>query len=760
MSRKQHSAGRLSLMVSIAAALISSGALAQTSGSSSDGPANQQPAEEAARDRDADEKTGKQKDQPVTLQQMKVTAQRYGTALEKTPVAVTALNAQVLSDRQIVDVEDLGSQVPGVQISQATSSTSQMKVTFRGARTETGGIRANGTVGVYVDNVIQPRPNGAFFNLFDVDQVEVLRGPQGTLYGRNTSGGAIKLQTKVPSYYWAGTAEVAAGNFGSLSEKVYVSGPIIKDKLAFSLAGMHEERDGFVYGLEHGRRIGGKDLSAERLKILFQPTETVTFDLALYGIQDHSDLILPTPLALLPGVVDPYAFRGRDLTIYEMYANLGQWNKQKGASLNASWQVTENLTLDSITGYGNMEAYNEGNDTFLTAQRQAANGGRLDISNNIASRLTDSWFTQEFNALYTSDRLEAIIGLYYFREEGRQSNITSGTATNLEKSLTTAPAIFGQATYTIGGGVSVVGGLRHTRETTDYFSYTFSSPAGPQVGRSVFTSNTPKLGINWQVNPNLFTYASWTRGTRSGGFNTRDLNGNLAPTPYGAEWVDSYELGGKFISADRKFSLNASLYQADYTDQQLARILAGPGYVAIFYENAGASQVRGLELESNWRVSNDLFLYAIAAFQEGKYTKPFFCNNQRGVRVDCTKKHLKGLPAQKWSLGFKYTPTIQMLPGQLSFNGSWDHNSKIYNTIANPLPPPDDYGPTPKLDLFNASVSWVDDAHRWRVALEARNLTNKHYVDAGFTQSNPINPGVVGYLGNPRETWIRVGYSF
>lgn len=86
--------------------------------------------------------------------------------------------------------------------------------------------------------------------------------------------------------------------------------------------------------------------------------------------------------------------------------------------------------------------------------------------------------------------------------------------------------------------------------------------------------------------------------------------------------------------------------------------------------------------------------------------------------------------------------------------------SIIYNTIANPLPPPDDYGPTPRLDLFNASIGWVDDAHRWRVSLEARNLTNKRYVDAGFTQSNAISPGVVGYLGNPRETWIRVGYSF
>src|SRR6185312_9699394 len=114
----------------------------------------------------------------------------------------------------------------GVQITQATSSVSQMGVTFRGARTETGGIRANGTVGIYIDNVIQPRPNAAFFSLFDVDQVEVLRGPQGTLYGRNTSGGAIKIETKLPAYYWTGSAQMGLGNFDGREAKVYISGPV------------------------------------------------------------------------------------------------------------------------------------------------------------------------------------------------------------------------------------------------------------------------------------------------------------------------------------------------------------------------------------------------------------------------------------------------------------------------------------------------------------------------------------------------------
>src|SRR5690606_19179238 len=119
------------------------------------------------------------------------------------------------------------------------------------------------------------------------------------------------------------------------------------------------------------------------------------------------------------------------------------------------------------------------------------------------------------------------------------------------------------ATYSFGNGVSVVAGLRYTRETTDYFALTLGSAAGDQVGHSTFSSTTPKLGVNWEVNPNLFTYASWTRGTRSGGFNSRDpRTAEIKPTPYGAEWVDSYEVGAKLSSKDNRFRLNATAFVA------------------------------------------------------------------------------------------------------------------------------------------------------------------------------------------------------
>ena len=729
------------VIVSAAATFLSSAAIGQTSNAAAEGQTSSTAGDESG------------------LEQIIVTAQRYGTSLQTTPVSVTALSAMTLTDRQVVTVQDLVTQIPGVQLSSGTAPSSQMKITMRGARTETSGIRANGTVGVYIDNVIQPRPMGQFFSLFDVAQVEVLRGPQGTLYGRNTSGGAIKIQTKRPTYFWTGSGRVTAGNWDSLAANVYLSGPLIADKLAFSLSGEHRERDGFLYGLLDERRIGDEDISTQRLKLLYQPTETLAFDLAVYGTQDDSETSTPIPLLVLPGVVDPYAVPGRDLTVSELRQKHDQSTDQEGASLNAAWDITDDLQLVSISGYGKMRKYNHGNDS-LTAALQQARGGVLDISGDNKVYLRDTWFTQEFNALYTGDRLNAVVGLYYFREDGWESGQTAGVATDLQESLVEAPAVFAQATYDISEEVSVLAGLRYTRESVDYFSHDFGSAEGPQIGHSVFNSTTPKLGINWQVNSSLFTYVSWTQGTKSGGFNTRTFAGELQPTPYGAEWVDSYELGGKFMSEDGRFRLNATLFRADYTDQQLATILSGDGWSGFFWLNAGESRVQGLELETDWQVLDNLTLYAIMAFQDGKYTKPFECRNQYGITMDCTDNHLKGVPERKSSVGFKFTPTIPLLPGSLTINGVWDHNSVMYNTTANPLPGFEEYGPTPALDLFNASVHWTDNEDHWSASLDVRNLTDKSYVHTGIWRSHPVSPGVDGYVGRPREVLVRVGYAF
>ncbi len=682
-----------------------------------------------------------------------ITAQRYGGSVRTTPIAVTALGEKDLTDRGVINVRDLATQVPGITLAPATAASSQMKVVVRGAGPETGGIRTNGTVGVYIDNVIQPRPMGAFFDFFDITRVEFLRGPQGTLYGRNTSGGAIKLVTKQPSYNWNVAGQLAAGDWGALEGKGYISGPIVGDMLAFSVSAVHRGREGFLKGLKEGRRVGILDRSAERAKLMFEPTKNLRFVASVYGMQDNSDAIIPIPLITVAGVNDPYAIPDRDLTIDEQLANRKQEIKQWGASLNATYDITSKLQLGSITGYGKLKQLNLGNDTFVTPAIFAARGG-LVTKNSSVVHLDDHWFTQEVNVIYTGDRLKAVGGVYYFYEDGTQQGATAGSQTDDARNTVKAPAIFGQGTYDFGSGVSVVGGLRYTREKTDYLALTIGSAAGSQIGHSTFPSWTPKLGVNWEINDRIFTYASWTKGTRSGGFNSRDpATGALKPTPYGAEWVNSYEVGAK-LALPYGFRINSTAYLADYSDLQLSTFI--PGNNIIVTLNAGAARVWGLELEPNWQITDSLDLYSNMAFADGKYTKTFKCANQFGVQVDCTDRRIKGLPKFKAGTGLRFSPVIASLPGRLTFNGSWDHTSKVYNNIANEP----ELVQTPPLDLFNASIAWRSPDNRWSASLEGRNLSNKHYVQAGLLRSDPIKPAVVGYIGEPRQFMLRLGYEY
>jgi iron complex outermembrane receptor protein len=265
---------------------------------------------------------------------------------------------------------------------------------------------------------------------------------------------------------------------------------------------------------------------------------------------------------------------------------------------------------------------------------------------------------------------------------------------------------------------------------------------------------TPKLGLNWEINDRVFTYASWTKGTRSGGFNSRDpATGAIKPTPYGAEWVDSYEVGAK-LALPHGFRLNSTAYLADYSDLQLSTFI--PLNNIIVTLNAGAARVWGLELEPNWQINDTFNVYASLAFARGKYTKTFNCANQFGVQVDCTNKRIKGLPAFKSGTGFRYSPLIPGLPGRLTFNGSWDHTSKVYNNIANEP----ELVQTAPLDLFNGSVAWRSPDNHWSASVEGRNLTNRHYVQAGLLRSDPVKPAVVGYIGEPRQIMVRLGYEF
>lgn len=687
------------------------------------------------------------------LEEVMVTAERYGASIQTTPVAVTAISAAALEERAVNNVLEAAEEIPGIVLEPITGSSSAMRVVSRGANQEQAGFRSNATVGVYIDEFIQPRPNGAFFDFFDMERMEFLRGPQGTLYGRNSSGGAMKLYTKRPSLTWTGGAQIAAGNWNQEEAKGYLSGPIVGEKLAFSLSGVKRERDGFIWGLVPNRRVGGLDRRAERLKFLWLPTEKLELNAAITASQDYSEPAVSVPLTVLPGVVNPYAVPGRSLTFSENVGNTDSALNQNMATINATYSWSDALNINSISGYARQKSHTTGELTF-SAPEVTQGGNPIPIGSNNDGTGDSKWWSQELNATYDTARLKGVFGLYYFGEKGSTRATSPTSATQDADHEVEAPAVFGQVTYSITDALRVTAGTRYTKETTDFFAFTEGQPA-PRVGTSTYKSTTPRFGIDWQVTPQLFTYASYTKGFRAGGFNNRNpVTAEVEVTPYAPEYVDSYEIGGKYQTVDNRFRLNVAIFRAEYEHMHLAVFIPDTSFIVTL--PAAGARVEGIELESAWQVIDSLQIYGNLALNSAKYTDPFECTNAHSQRVECSGNEPKGVIPVKSNLGIRFRPDLGWLPGQLSLNASWAHNDMYYNNVANEL----DIVQTPQLDLYNATLSWSDASGRWNVAVEGRNLADKIYRQAGLQTSNPIQPAVVAYPGPRRTVIARVGINF
>ena len=694
------------------------------------------------------------------LPEVTVTAERFSENVETTPVAVTALSTQTLASRQITSIQNVSSQIPGIVIAPATGSSNSLRIVLRGADQEQGGINFDPAVGVYIDGVYQPRINGAFFDFFDIQSLEVLRGPQGTLYGRNTSGGAIKIATLDPTFHWAGRAEVAAGNWNTREAKAWASGPLVPDLLAFSVSAVYRYHDGFISDPFYSRRIGNMDRRAERAKLLFTPGPNFRAVLSVFGMQDYSDPGVGVPLQVGLGAVDPYATGdSRNLTTSEVFGPMGQRLNNNQASLNATYTVSPNFTLTSITGYGDLNITGAGSILWITGAAQKARNGALNIGAGGLGYTHDVFYSQEFDAAYTTDRLKAVGGLYYFHEDGKNDAVIASPP-NSQHRITKADAVFGQATYKLFGGFALVAGLRFTHEDADFTQFYPTLISHSQSLSDSFSGTTPKLGLNWQINSNLFTYFTWTKGFKSGGINPVPPNTNTgvpghvgAPVPYGPEKVTNYEVGAKFQTDDHRFQLNTALFDAEYDGLQLPVFF--PGTSNSYTSNASGASIKGIELEPTWQITRDLRLYGNMSFYTGKYTAPFVCSLANGAFAECSNKKIKGLMPGKEVIGIDYTLPLH-IPGQLSITAQGTHTTHYYNNVANQGPLVQTYPVT----IYNASLVWTDSEGHWRTALEVTNLTDKHYVVAGLQLASPTTPSVTGYVNDPRVLLARVDYTY
>ncbi|RKR03817.1 TonB-dependent receptor [Maricaulis maris] len=702
-----------------------------------------------------------------------VTSRRREESLQDVPLSVSAFGEAQLEDLQASDISALQNAVPNLTMH--TGDAENAVIYIRGVGQVDSLAFAEPGVGVYLDDVYLARTQGAILDVFDVERVEVLRGPQGTLYGRNTIGGAVRFISTRPGSDPGARLELGAGNHGQLFARARMSGDLVDDRLAGKAALFYSARDGYSTNEVDGSDDGDVNRIAGRLGFLFMPTDDVELELTVEGASDSPDTSrTPARMTDVAGIDpatgtvsifaaqdDPYAIRAS----YNDLDDLSSW----GVTARAQWQVSDALSLTSITGQRTLD-YDSNLDL---------DGTELEIF-EIFVREEAEQFSQEFRAEYDAGgALQLTGGVYYFDDQDTTFNGLAGSAialplgggaylpyplqtASINDQNTEAWAAYFDASYALSDRLRLSGGLRYTSEDKSFtrlqevYAPGTSNPPPFQTGAGIvatdidtsetFDALTPRIGLDYRVNDAVMLYGLASRGFKSGGFDGRS-NTPFDANPYDPEFVWSYEAGIKSTLMDGELVLNAAVFRNDYTDLQLSSFTANPGTGAFEaqFTNAGEAVIQGVEAEAMWRPADGLTLTGHVGYMDAFYEEYIGAG---GVNI-ADDRELVNTPELSGGIAFTYEwPVSDNLYATVHADASW--RSKTYTTVSSAESlAQDGYA------LVNAFASIAAADERWEIRAGVRNLFDEAYINQAFDLIE--FPGYqLAYYGAPRTFDIRL----
>jgi len=696
-----------------------------------------------------------------------VSARRRDESLLEVPISVTAFSGETLEARGVPDITALQFKAPNLTLQVARGSNSTLIAFIRGVGQQDPLWGFEPGVGLYVDDVYIARPQGAVLDIFDVERIEILRGPQGTLYGRNTIGGAVKYVTRRLGDEF--TARVK-GSYGSYNQ-VDLTGTVaipLGPNLAVGGGIAWYQRDGFGRNLTTGAEHYNRDVLAGRLSAEFD-SDIVFIRVAGDRTEDRSNARHGSRLVGNAGLPDfqPLA------SVYDTRAGIGDRNKvvTQGVSITGEVTLSDTLSAKSIT------AWRDGRtDTLIDFDNTP--GPVLDVP----AFYDDRQFTQEVQLLVNTERLQGVIGGYYLN--GRASGafdtvlglaslsiLTSGTV------RTKSYALYGDVSFDLTDTLKLSGGLRWTKDdkTGTVFRRNFTGIRSPQFGnpaaipgliRTDYTNSrsdekvTPRIALSYQPDSNLNLYASWGRGFKSGGF---DMRGDAVFTPntvngYDPETIDSFEVGVKSALLNRRLFVNAALFASDYRDVQITvqAPIAPPGVgVASVVDNAGKARIRGLELEATARPTDRLSLNLALGYTDAKFTEFFTFIAGGTTPVDVADQRVfQNTP--RWVVNTSVTWSAPLAGGTLSLTPALALRDR-YSQFEIPNPLLDQ----PAFVLLDASANWESADSRFTLAVHGRNLTDERYRIGGYNFPGALfGNSVIGFYGPPRTVTVTAGVRF
>ncbi len=694
------------------------------------------------------------KSEAAKLGTITVTARKREETLQEVPIAVTAFSDQKLEDFNVEDLSDLGAQVPNMTIYAARGSSSTVTAYIRGVGQSDPLWGVDPGVGIYLDDVYIARPQGALLDVFDVDRIEVLRGPQGSLYGKNTIGGAIKYVSRVLSPDFGGSVSLAAGSYNQLDGKVSVNVPLSDSGWVARFAGASLSRDGFGENRFTGQDVSDKEIMAGRFTLGYIGSDQFSMRFTADGIDDASAVrgarmlatnrFAPTALPL----DDRYDVRNGMPNIND--------TTMEGYSLTLDFKLNDDWSMKSVSAYRKSDT--ETNIDFDTLP---------NIIADVKAFYSDNQQSQEFQFNYDGGgQLSGVAGLYWFQGEAGGTvlnNFFNAVFGNTNGQVDTdSIAFYGEGTWRFNDQWALTFGGRWTSEEkkVDIFNQSFSNATYTvpiatvsDLNDSVeFTNFSPKVSIDYQASEDTLLYGLASRGFKSGGFNIR-ANISAVPAsgrPFDDEQVTTWELGAKMAFADQSWFLNAAYFYSDYEDIQLSIFTTIPNSnpPAFFgdFTNAGAGTVQGIELELFGQLSDNWVVQGNLAWLDAEYDEFI----SAGVDVSGVQKFTNA-PEFSGAISLQYIRPLES-GGEIRSRVGYSYQSKVYPTTdLSEAIAQEGYG------LLSAGVIWqVDD--QWKLALEGNNLTDKEYRTTGY------NIGALGILtgfyGAPRTVSLTASYQF
>lgn len=713
----------------------------------------------------------------TSLDEVVVTARRREERLQDVPISITAVSQEQLKAANVTSVTDLSRVVPGVYIAPLSGHANIVGFTIRGQRESTGFVTVDPSVGYYFADAVQARPNGVSSSLYDLQSVQVLQGPQGTLFGRNATGGAVLITPQPPVFgVHEGYGQLSYGSYDARAVEGAVNLPV-SDSLAVRLGGRFSRRDGFVKvvsGPHAGERLNADHSDALRASIAFKPNDFFKNTLVVdyfkadaAGAGNYLGLI--NPASSNYQLLLPLSIAQKTRSNFKVSSDVAT----RSASKNKGFTNTTEINIDSVT-VKNIGSF-----------RRVFNYDIVDVDGSAAPIVSSPdivkarQFTEELQLLGKAfdGRLDYILGAYYFRERASQVNqsiVFNVPATPLiADALNRSVAVFGQAEIHLTDKLTATGGVRYTwdkRQNTQTVVPLGSTCAGqaPQHGpgdtffcvtsSTQFSQPTWTTSLSYKPTTDLMLYVTARSGYRSGAFNAQANRFSAAVMPVRPEKVLDFEAGIKNEGTigDAPYRFNVSAFLSKYKDIQRPQQVLVPGGLSIrFLRNAARATIKGGETAFTVRPITGLELNASGAYTNAKYDR--YVDATTGQ--DISFMVLANVPKFRFQLGASYElPMVSF--AETSVSVRYSHTSSV--RVQEPPAPYTEYPGIvlPAYGVWDARVNFDDVAGKGiRVSLYGRNLANKAYSISEI----PLYPSLgfnAPFQGDPRTFGIEVGYKW